>query len=113
MIAQNSANFLIFSGHARQRGRGFGALAQTLGKFAIPFIKKYLVQTAKISLADLFGIKTPEIGEFVSGQKNSNHLQKMLEQKQLVIEKRNLSVRLVKSLLKKTMENQSLSQRRF
>ena len=69
LIAQNLANFLIFSGHARQRGRGFGALAQTLGKFAIPFIQKYLVQTAKISLADLFGIKTPEIGEFVSGQK--------------------------------------------
>ena len=71
------------------------------------------MQTAKISLADLFGIKTPEIGEFVSGQKKSNQLQKMLEQKQLVIEKRNLSVKLVKSFLEKMMENQSLSQRHF
>ena len=40
MVAQSSANFTTFRGHARQRGRGFGALAQTLGRTAIPFIKK-------------------------------------------------------------------------
>ena len=43
MVAQSSANFPIFhAGHARQRGRGFGALAQTLGRTAIPFIKIYI-----------------------------------------------------------------------
>ena len=46
MIAEISANFLIFLGHARQRGKGFGALAQTLGRTAIPFIIKYLVPAA-------------------------------------------------------------------
>ena len=40
MVAQNSADFPIFRGHARQRGRGFGALAQTLRRTAILFIKK-------------------------------------------------------------------------
>ena len=45
MIAQSSANFPIFCGHLRQRGRGFGALAETLGRTAISFIKKYVVRT--------------------------------------------------------------------
>ena len=40
MVAQSSAELPIFRGHARQRGRSFGALAQTLGRYAIPFIKK-------------------------------------------------------------------------
>ena len=69
MVAQNSADFPIFRGHARQRGRGFGALAQTLGRTAIPFIKKYIVPAAKRIGADLFEIAAPEIGEVVSGRK--------------------------------------------
>ena len=69
MVAQSSANFPIFRGHARQRGRGFGALAQTLGKTAIPFIKKYIVTAAKRIGAYLFEIFAPEIGEVVTGQK--------------------------------------------
>ena len=67
MVAQNSANFPIFYGHARQRG-GFGALAQTLVGTAIPFIKKYIVLAAKKIGADLFEIAAPEIGEVVSGR---------------------------------------------
>ena len=39
MVAQNSADFPIFRGHARQRGRGFGALAQTLGELQSPLLK--------------------------------------------------------------------------
>ena len=69
MVAQKSADFPIFRGHARQRGRGFGALAQTLGRTAIPFIKKYIVPAAKRIGADLFEIAAPEIGEVVSGRK--------------------------------------------
>ena len=97
MVAQKSADFPIFRRHARQRGRGFGALAQTLGRTAIPFIKKYIVPPAKRIGADLFEIAAPEIGEVVSGRKNSKHLQKMWEQKQFgnnwEVEKRNLSVK--------------------
>ena len=47
MVAQNSTDFSIFRGHARQRGRDFGALAQTLGRTAIPFIKRSGVPAAK------------------------------------------------------------------
>ena len=99
MVAQNSANFPIFRGHARQRGRGFGALAQTLGRTAIPFIKKYIVPVAKRIGADLFEIAAPEIGEVVSGRKKLKTFEKMLEQKQFgnnwEEEKGNLSEKLV------------------
>ena len=40
MVALSSAHFAIFCGHARHCGRSFGALARTLGRTAIPFIKK-------------------------------------------------------------------------
>ena len=69
MVAQNSIHFPIFRGHARQRGRGFGALALTLVRTAIPFIKKYLVSAAKRIGADLLEIAAPEIGDVVSGHK--------------------------------------------
>ena len=99
MVARNSADFPIFRGHARQCGRGFGALAQTLGRTALPFITKNIVLAAKRIRADLFEIAAPEIGEVVSGRKNSKHLQKMREQKQFgnnwEVEKKNLSVELL------------------
>ena len=69
MVAQKSAGFPIFREHARQRDRDFGALAQTLGRTAIPFIKKNIVPAAKRIEADLFEIAAPEIGEVVSGRK--------------------------------------------
>ena len=72
MVAQNSADFSIFRGHARQRGRGSGALAQTHGRTAIPFIEKYTVRAAKTVGQHLFEIAAPEIGEVVSGRKTSN-----------------------------------------
>ena len=53
-----------------------------LVRTAIPFIKKYIVPAAKRIGPDLFEIAAPEIGEVVSGRKNSKYLQKMLEQKQ-------------------------------
>ena len=47
MVAQSSVNFPNFRDHTRQRGRGFGALAQTLGRTTIPFSKKHIVPAAK------------------------------------------------------------------
>ena len=82
MVAQSSANLPIFRGHARQRGRIFGAIAQILKRNAIPLIRIYIVPAAKRIGADLFEIAAPEIGEVVSGRKNSKNSQKMLEQKQ-------------------------------
>ena len=68
MLAQNSSDFPIFRGHARQRGRGFGALAQTLGRTAIPFIKNYIISAAERIGAGLFEIAAPEIGEVIKGR---------------------------------------------
>ena len=68
-VAQTSTDFLFFRGHARQRGTGFGALAQSFGRTAISFIKKYIVPAAKRIGADLFQIAAPETGENVSGRK--------------------------------------------
>ena len=80
--AQNSADFPIFCGYATQRGRFFGALAQSLGRTAVLFIKKYIVTAAKTIGADLFEAAAPEIGEVVSGRKkNSKHLQNMQAKK--------------------------------
>ena len=48
---------------------GFGALAQTLGRTAIPLTKKYIVPAAKRIGADVFEIAASEIGKVVSGRK--------------------------------------------
>ena len=57
MVDQNSANFSIFQGHARQRRRDFVAYG-----------------------ADIFQFVAPENGEVVSGQKNSKHSKKVQKQ---------------------------------
>ena len=82
MVAQSSANFTIFRGNARQPGTNFGTQAQTLERTVTPFIKKYIVLAAKRIGADSYEIAAQELGELVSGRKNSKTLQKMLEQKQ-------------------------------
>ena len=97
MVAQSSANFPIFRGHARQRGRSFGALPQNLGRTAFPFIKKYIVPAAKKKSEQIY-LKLPlqRLEKLSVDEKNSKRLQKMLEQKQFEnsweVEKTNPSV---------------------
>ena len=52
---------------SRQRGRGFGALPQVIGRTAIPFLRKNIVPAAKCMNADLLQFAAPEIAEAVSG----------------------------------------------
>ena len=40
MVASNTLQLPYYKGIGRQRGRGFGALAQVIGRTAIPFFKK-------------------------------------------------------------------------
>ena len=54
----------------RQRGRGFGTLAQVIGRTAIPILRKYFVPAAKRVDADLVEFAAPEIAEVVTGRKN-------------------------------------------
>ena len=43
----NQANLPHFSGHYRQRGSGFGALALGIGRVALPLVRKFVIPAAK------------------------------------------------------------------
>ena len=70
MVASKQVVIPYYRGFDRQRGRGFGALAQVIGRTAIPFLRKYIVPAAKRVGADLFEFAEPEIAEVVIGRKN-------------------------------------------
>ena len=70
MVASRKVEIPYYRGVGRQRGRGFGALAQIIGRTAIPFLRKYIVPVAKRVGADLLEFAVPEIAEVVSGRKN-------------------------------------------
>ena len=70
MVASRQVEIPFFRGVGGQRGRGFGALAQFIGRTAIPFLRKYIVPAAKSVGADLLELAVPEIAEVVGGRKN-------------------------------------------
>ena len=47
MVASRQVEITFYRGVGRQRGRRFGALAQVIGRTAIPFSRKYIVPAAK------------------------------------------------------------------
>ena len=67
MVADSDLPY--FRGYARQWGRGFGALAQTIGRTSIPFLRRYVVPAAKRVGADLIEMAAPEIGNVLTGKK--------------------------------------------
>lgn len=69
MVASTTADLPYYQGYGRQRGRGFGALAQTIGRTAVPFIRKYVIPAATRVGADLLEFAAPEIGEVMAGRK--------------------------------------------
>ena len=58
-----------FSGHYRQRGSGFGALAAGIGRAALPIARKVLWPAAKRIGRELIAQAAPEIVEIVSKKK--------------------------------------------
>ena len=70
MAAPRQVEIQYYRAVGRQRGRGFGALAQVIGRTAIPFLRKYIVPAAKRVGADLLEFAAPEIGEVISGRKS-------------------------------------------
>ena len=70
MVSSRQVAIPNYKGVGRQRGRGFGALAQVIGRTAIPFLRKYIVPAAKRVGADLLEFAVPELAEVVSGRKN-------------------------------------------
>ena len=70
MVASNTLELPYYKGIGRQRGRGFGALAQVIGRTAILFLRKYIVPAAKRVGTDLLEFAVPEVADVVSGKKN-------------------------------------------
>ena len=83
MVASRQVEIPYYRGVGRQRGRGFGALAQVIGRTAIPFLRKYVVRAAKRVGADLLKFAVPEIAEVVSGRKNFKATAKSVGKKTL------------------------------
>ena len=55
-----------FSGHYRQRGSGFEALASGIGKIALPLARKFIIPAAKRVGKELLLQSVPELMEVVS-----------------------------------------------
>ena len=70
MVASRQVETPYYRAVGRQRGREFGALAQVIGRTAIPFLRKCIVPAAKHVGADLMEFAVPETAEVVSGRKN-------------------------------------------
>ena len=70
MVASRQVEIPYYRGVGRQRGRGFSALAQVIGRTAIPFLHKFVVPAANRIGADMLEYAVPEIAEVVSGRKN-------------------------------------------
>ena len=70
MVASNTLELPYYKGIGRQRWRGFGDLAQVIGRTTIPFLRKYIVPAAKRVGADLLEFAVPEVADVVGGKKN-------------------------------------------
>ena len=70
MVASRQVEIPFYRGVGRHHRRGFDALAQVIGRTAIPFLRKIIVPAAKRVGADLMEFAVPENAEVVSGRKN-------------------------------------------
>ena len=83
MVASRQVEIPYYRAVGRQRGRGFGALAQVIGRTAVPFLRKYVVPAAKRIGADMLEFAVPEIAEVVSGRKSFRTAAKSVGKKTL------------------------------
>ena len=70
MVTSRQVEIPWYRGVGRHTGRGFGALAQVIGRTANAFLRKYVVPAAKRIRADMMEFAAPEIGEVISGRKS-------------------------------------------
>ena len=68
---QASQSMPHFSGHYRQRGSGFGALAAGIGRVALPLARKFLWPAAKKIGRDLLLQGAPELVEVAIKRKSA------------------------------------------
>ena len=65
----NQATMPHFSGHYRQRGSGFGALAMGIGQVALPLVRKFIVPAAKRIGNELLVQAAPELIDIATRKK--------------------------------------------
>ena len=68
MVASSQVEIPYYRVVGRQRGRGFGALAQVFVGTAIPFLRKYIVPAAERVGADMLEFAARENGDVISGR---------------------------------------------
>ena len=69
MVASRQVEIPFYWGVGRQRGRGMDALAQVIGRTAIPFLLKNSIPVAKRVGADMLYFAVQEVADGVSGKK--------------------------------------------
>ena len=74
---QASQSMPHFSGHYRQRGSGFGALAAGIGRVALPLARKFLWPAAKKIGRDLLVQGAPELVEVATKRKSAKQALKI------------------------------------
>ena len=72
----NQATMPHFSGHYRQRGSGFGALAMGIGRVAFPLARKFIAPAAKRIGKELLGQAAPELIDIATRKKTPKHVVK-------------------------------------
>ena len=70
-INQSSQQMPHFSGHYRQRGSGFGALAAGIGRVDLPLARKFLWPAAQKIGRDLLVQGAPELVEVATKRKSA------------------------------------------
>ena len=69
MVASRQVEIPLYRGVGRQRGRGFGAFPQAIGRTTIPFLRKCVDPAAKRAGADMLEFAAQETAEVVSCRK--------------------------------------------
>ena len=93
----NQATMPHFSGHYRQRGSGFGALAMGIGRVALPLARKFIIPAAKRIGKELLVQAAPELINIATRKKTPKQALKST----------------VKNTIKKQVENGKKSARKI
>ena len=67
MVAGRQVEIPFCNGIGRQRGRGFGALAQVIGRTENPILRKYTDPSAKRVRIEFLEFAAPDIAQVVCG----------------------------------------------
>ena len=70
LVASNNLELPYYKGIGRQKGRGFGAFAQVIGRTAIHSSRKYIVSAAKRLGAELLEFAVPEAADVLGGKEH-------------------------------------------